>query len=120
MTLWFEILLLGFVAATITTSTAIGWGVIMIPMLILYFRLEPSVAVGVTMIGYLLCGGAVAVLRLRAGSVDWALTAAVGLGGAIGALVGTSIDAYLPAAILKKVLGVMTILGGIAILFSKP
>lgn len=119
MVMWLEVMLLGVVAGTVNTSTAIGWGIIALPALLLYFELAPSVAVGVTLIGYILSAVIVAMLRLSTGNIDWSLTLAISVGGAIGVLLGTLVDAHLSAAVLKKAIGVMSVLAGIAIIMSK-
>ena len=75
--------LLGIVAGTVTTSTAIGWGILTMPALVLYFRLLPHVAVSISVVGFILCVLSMTIFWLQSGNIDWPLTLAISVGVAV-------------------------------------
>jgi uncharacterized membrane protein YfcA len=116
MDLYLQLACLGLVAGAISAGTAIGWGLITAPMLLLVFRFPPKEGVVLSVIGalgYLIALGA---YRQVAGGIPWGATLALTLGSFVGGLVGVVTVDLLPAAALKQIIGVMTIIAGVALL----
>jgi uncharacterized membrane protein YfcA len=116
MDLYVKLALLGLVAGAISSGTAIGWGLITAPMLLLVFRFPPQEAVVLSVtgaLGYLVALGA---SRYMSGGISWWATLALTLGSFAGGLVGVMTVDLLPAAGMKRIIGVMTIIAGVALL----
>jgi uncharacterized membrane protein YfcA len=116
MDLYVKLTLLGLVAGAVSSGTAIGWGLITAPMLLLVFRFPPKESVVLSVIGalgYLIALGA---YRHMSGGIPWGATLALTLGSFVGGLVGVVTVDLLPAAALKRIIGVMTIVAGVALL----
>ena len=116
MDLYVKLVCLGLVAGAVSSGTAIGWGLITAPVLLLVLRFPPREGIALSVIGtlgYLLALGA---YRHLSGGIPWAATLALTLGSFIGGLVGVVTVDLLPAATLKRVIGVMTIIAGLVLL----
>jgi uncharacterized protein len=116
MDLYLKLAFLGLVAGAISSGTAIGWGLITVPILLLAFRFPPKEGVVLSVIGglgYLLSLG---VYRHLSGGIPWGATLALTLGSLVGGLVGVVTADLLPAAVVKRIIGVMTIIAGVALL----
>jgi uncharacterized membrane protein YfcA len=116
MDLYMGLAFLGLVAGAISSGTAIGWGLITAPVLLLVFRFPPQEGVVLSVIGalgYLLSLGA---YRHMSGGIPWRATLALTLGSLMGGLVGVVAADLLPAAAMKRIIGVMTIIAGVALL----
>jgi len=111
-----KLAILGFVAGCVSASTGIGWGVITVPVLLLVLRLPPKDAVALSVLaslGYLLASW---MHRYAYGGVSWNATLALALGSFVGGVVGVATIGVLPDLALKRIIGVMTIIAGLALL----
>jgi uncharacterized membrane protein YfcA len=116
MDLHVKLAFLGLVAGAVSSGTAIGWGLITAPILLLVFRFPPKEGVVLSVIGalgYLLSLGA---YRHLSGGIPWGATLALTLGSFVGGLLGVVAADLLPTAAVKRVIGVMTIIAGVALL----
>jgi uncharacterized protein len=116
MDLYLKLVVLGLVAGAVSSGTAIGWGLITAPILLLVLRFPPQEGVLLSVIGalgYLLALGA---YRHLSGGIPWGATLALTCGSFVGGLVGVVTADLLPAASLKRIIGVMTIIAGVALL----
>jgi uncharacterized membrane protein YfcA len=116
MDLYMKLACLGLVAGAVSAGTAIGWGLITAPILLLVFRFPPKEGVVLSVIGalgYLLSLGA---YRHLSEGIPWGATLALTLGSFVGGLVGVVTVDFLPAAAMKRIIGVMTIIAGMALL----
>jgi uncharacterized protein len=116
MDLHLKLVLLGLVAGAIASGTAIGWGLITVPILLLVLRFPPREGVVLSVIGglgYLVALGA---YRHLSGGIPWGAALALTLGSLLGGLVGVMTVDLLPAAAMKRIIGVMTIIAGVALL----
>jgi uncharacterized membrane protein YfcA len=116
MDLYVKLALLGLVAGAISSGTAIGWGLITAPMLLLVFHFPPKEGVVLSVVGalgYLISLGA---YRHISGGIPWGATVALTVGSFVGGLLGVVTVDLLPAAAMKRVIGVMTIIAGVALL----
>jgi uncharacterized membrane protein YfcA len=116
MDLYVKLALLGLVAGAISSGTAIGWGLITAPVLLLVLQFPPREGVVLSVIGalgYLLSLGA---YRHLSGGIPWGAALALTSGSLMGGLVGVVTADLLPAAAMKRVIGVMTVIAGVALL----
>jgi uncharacterized membrane protein YfcA len=116
MDLYLKLAFLGLVAGAVSSGTAIGWGLITAPILLLVLRFPPQEGVVLSVIGalgYLLALGA---YRHLSGGIPWGAALALTLGSLVGGLVGAVTADLLPAATMTRLIGVMTIIAGMALL----
>src|SRR5919201_3129698 len=109
MDLHLKLALLGLVAGAISSGTAIGWGLITAPMLLLVFQFPPKEGVVLSVVGALGYLMSLGVYRHMSGGIPWRATLALSLGSFMGGLVGVVTVDLMPAAALKRIIGVMTI-----------
>ncbi len=116
MDLYVKLAFLGLVAGAISSGTAIGWGLITAPMLLLVFRFPPKEGIVLSVIGALGYLVSLSAYRHISGGIPWGATLALTLGSLVGGLVGAVTVDLLPAAAMKRIIGVMTIIAGAALL----
>jgi uncharacterized membrane protein YfcA len=116
MDLYLKLAVLGLVAGAISASTAIGWGLITAPLLLLAFHFPPKEGVALSVLGGLGYLTILGVYRHLSGEIPWGATLALTLGSLLGGLLGVLTVDLLPAAGMKRLIGVMTIIAGIALL----
>ena len=116
MDLYIKLALLGLIAGAVSSGTAIGWGLITTPVLLLIFRFPPKEGVVLSVIGALGYLVALGAYRHVSGVIPWGATIALTLGSFVGGLVGVVTADLLPAAAMKRIIGVLTIIAGVALL----
>jgi uncharacterized membrane protein YfcA len=116
MDLHIKLVLLGIVAGAISSGTAIGWGLITAPILLLVLQFPPREGVVLSVIGGLGYLVALGTYRHLSGDIPWGAVVALTLGSLLGGLVGVMTADLLSAAAMKRVIGVMTIIAGVALL----
>jgi uncharacterized membrane protein YfcA len=116
MDLYVKLAVLGLVAGAISSGTAIGWGLITAPMLLLVLQFPPKEGVALSVIGGLGYLVALGVYRHLSAGIPWGATLALTLGSLVGGLVGVMTIDLLPAAGMKRLIGVMTIVAGVVLL----
>ena len=116
MDLYVKLAILGLVAGAISSGTAIGWGLITAPVLLLVLQFPAREGVALSVIGGLGYLMALGVYRHLSSGIPWGATLALTLGSLVGGLLGVMTIDLLPAAVLKRLIGVMTIVAGIALL----
>jgi uncharacterized membrane protein YfcA len=116
MDLYIKLAVLGLVAGAISSGTAIGWGLITAPMLLLVLQFPPKEGVTLSVIGGLGYLMALGLYRHFSGGIPWGATLALTLGSLVGGVVGVMTIDLLPAIAMKRIIGVMTIIAGVALL----
>jgi uncharacterized membrane protein YfcA len=117
MDLYVKLAVLGLLAGAISSGTAIGWGLITAPILLLVFQFPPREGVVLSVIGGLGYLASLGVYRHLSGGIPWGATLALTLGSLVGGVVGVMTVDLLPAAVMKRLIGVMTLIAAIALLF---
>jgi uncharacterized protein len=100
------LVILGLVAGTIAASLGIGGGVMYVPVLAVVFSLDQHVAQGTSLaviVGTTIVG---AITHARLGNVRWRISIPVGIGGVLGAIVGSWIALGLEGGVLRRMFGV--------------
>ena len=116
MDLYVKLAVLGLVAGAVSSGTAIGWGLITAPILLLVFQFPAKEGVVLSVIGALGYLLSLAAYRYTSGNIPWGATLALTLGSFVGGLLGVITVDLLPTAAVKRVIGVMTIIAGVALL----
>lgn len=110
--------LLGFLVGLLVSTLGGGGGGLYVPILTLVFGLPPQVAVATSLASVLPTTAAGAVSHYREGNVDIRTGLILGIGGIIGTLIGAYTANMIPPIILRKALGVFTLLMLIPIIRS--
>jgi uncharacterized membrane protein YfcA len=95
---------IGMAAGAVTGLLGAGGGFFMVPLLIYVLRLRTKVAIGTSLAAIVLGSLSGALSKLVTGQIDYGLTAAVIVGGALGAQLGALTSARLPAVVLRRLL----------------
>jgi len=116
MDLYMKLACLGLVAGAVSSGTAIGWGLITAPILLLVLRFPPREGVVLSVIGALGYLLSLALYRHLSGGIPWGATLALTLGSFLGGLLGVVTADFLPAVAMQRIIGVITIIAGVALL----
>jgi uncharacterized membrane protein YfcA len=87
----------GLLVGTIAGMTGIGGGSLLAPILILFFGVKASIAVGTDLLYSVPMKALAAYAHIRQGTVDLRIVKLLSLGGIPGALVGLAVFAYIRA-----------------------
>jgi len=108
---------IGFIAGLAISITSVGSGVIMMPFLILVFRLPPHKLVGSNMLFAIPLNAFPALIYLYAGSVNLSLLGLLLMGSIPGTLLGCKLNSKAPTKFIRfLVSGLMILLGLLTIL----
>lgn len=110
----------GLIAGIFGGTFGVGGGAIMVPAMVLAFGLSQPLAQGTALAVMMLPVFIPAVYRYYiAGNVNVKMAVFIGLGFVVGALLGSHVAQYVPAAQLKRGFGVFLIGIGIRMVFFK-
>jgi len=113
-------ILVGLAAGTTGGALGLGGGIVMVPALVFFFGLTQHQAQGTTLAVMLPPILFFAVLRYwQAGNVKIQMACMIAIGFCIGAYLGGSIAHQIPGTTLKKVFGIVMIIVGIKMVFTK-
>lgn len=110
--------LFGFLVGLLVSSLGGGGGGLYVPVLTLVFGVSPQVAVATSLASVLPTTAAGAFSHYRQGNVDIRTGLILGIGGIVGTLIGAYIANTMHPIILKKALGVFTLIMLIPIMWS--
>ncbi|MEM9445402.1 MAG: sulfite exporter TauE/SafE family protein [Verrucomicrobiota bacterium] len=99
---WILYVLLGIITGFASGCFGIGGGAIMVPILILFFKVPYHTAIGTSLaliIPISLAGG---FKNFQIGKIDWNIFYAAAIAGIVGALVGVSLIQKVPAEYARK------------------
>lgn len=122
MDMWWAYLLLGLTCGIFSATFGVGSGILMVPALVILFSLGQKNAQGT-------CLAAVVVISLAGAiryklnpniEVDMKLVVLLALGGVAGAMLGSSLAAWVPAGVLRKLFAVMLLLVAVKMWLYKP
>lgn len=119
MELYWKLLALGLVGGAVTAWTGIGWGVITMPALLLFFVVPPKEAVTLSVLaslGYLF---SIALHRTLSSEIPLGSVAALGIGSFLGGLLGAFAVGLVPDWLVRWAIGAMAIVAGGAILLGR-
>jgi uncharacterized membrane protein YfcA len=107
---------LGVFVGFVLGVTSAGSGSLIAVGLIMFFRLAPRQVVGTDVFHAAILLWAAAIAHVVAGNVDFALAGTILIGSIPGVWLGSSWSARTPVAVLRTVLGVVLIGGGLGLL----
>jgi uncharacterized membrane protein YfcA len=105
-----QIALTGLAVGVLTGFFGVGGGFVIVPALVLLIGLPLRLAVGTSLLIIAAVSFTGFLGHLGAGSIDWAVTAAFGLGGVAGALTGSALATRVPTRALGRAFAVMLVL----------
>lgn len=115
-------LITGFVAGILSGLFGIGGGLVIVPILTIFFRLSQHSATGTSLVALLLPVGALAAWeyytqgKISTENIKWGVTISAGL--LVGALLGAKIALQLPEEILRRAFAAMMVLAAIKMWFK--
>ena len=113
----------GLIVGLIVGLTGVGGGSLMTPLLVLFFGIQPAVAVGTDLLYAAITKASGSFVHARQGHVDWKTVGLLALGSVPASLLTTlglhqlNADTAHMTAVIKGTLGVALILTAVAILF---
>jgi uncharacterized protein len=116
----FILLLIGLMAGSLSGLVGLGGGVVIVPALIYFLGMSQHMAQGTSLAVMLPPIGILAVMNYyKSGYVD--MKSALILSGAfiIGGFLGSKVAIALPPQTIKKVFGIVVLLVGLKMIFSK-
>lgn len=102
-------LLLGLVAGFASGCFGIGGGVIMVPIMVLLFKLDYHVAVGTSLALIIPISLAGSATNFSLGKINWTVFWACALAGAAGAVLGSLFIQKIPALYAKRAFAVFLV-----------
>lgn len=110
----------GVLGGIVSGLIGIGGGILMVPLLVFIFGLSQKMAQGTTLAMFVLPISLFSVITYyRHGYVDLRVTALLIIGFIVGSLIGAKFAVRVPDVLLTKIFGILIILIGLKMLFSK-
>jgi uncharacterized protein len=107
---------LGLAAGVLSALMGVGGGVIMVPAFVLLFGLDQHTAEGTSLLVIVPTALMGAWRHARHDYTDWRLGLLIGLGGAVGGLMGAQAALALPAETLQRLFAVFLVVTGLRML----
>ena len=107
-------------AGILSGLVGVGGGILMIPLLIIFLGLTQHQAQGTALFAMLPPIGILAAMNYyKEGFVKWEYAAAIALAFVVGGYFGSKLSISLPAQTIRRVFGVIMLMGAIKLIFSK-
>lgn len=120
MLYWPGLIILGLVAGILSGLIGIGGGIIIVPVLVLWFGMSQQLAQGTTLALLLPPIGILAVITYyKQGMVDFKVAGLIIIGFVIGGMLGAKIATGLPSPVLERIFGGVLLLISLKMLFFK-
>ncbi len=114
------LIIIGLLAGILSGLVGVGGGIIMIPLLIMLLGLTQHQAQGTALFAMLPPIGILAAMNyLKQGYVKWEYAVVIALTFVIGGYLGSKLSLSLPPQTVRRVFGVVMLIGGIKLIFSK-
>ena len=114
------LIVIGLLAGILSGLTGVGGGILMIPLLIIFLGLTQHQAQGTALFAMLPPIGILAAMNYyKEGFVKWEYAAVIALTFVVGGYFGSKLAISLPAQTVRKVFGVIMLIGAIKLIFSK-
>ncbi len=117
---FFILIAIGFLAGILSGLVGIGGGILIIPLLILFLGLTQHEAQGTALFTMLPPIGILAAMNYyKEGFVKWEYAAVIALTFVVGGYFGSKLSLSLPDQIVRKVFGILMLIGAIKLIVSK-
>jgi uncharacterized membrane protein YfcA len=114
------LIVIGLLAGVLSGLVGVGGGILMIPLLIMFLGLTQHQAQGTALFAMLPPIGILAAMNYyKEGFVKWEYAAVIALAFVVGGYFGSKLSISLPAQTVRKVFGVIMLIGAIKLIFSK-
>jgi hypothetical protein len=114
------LIIIGLLAGILSGLVGVGGGIIMIPLLILLLGLTQHQAQGTALFAMLPPIGILAAMNyFKQGFVKWEYAVVIALTFVIGGYFGSKLSLSLPPQTVRRVFGVVMLIGGFKLIFSK-
>ena len=114
------LIVIGLLAGILSGLVGVGGGILMIPLLIMFLGLTQHQAQGTALFAMLPPIGILAAMNYyKEGFVKWEYAAVIALTFVVGGYFGSKLSLSLPDQTVRKVFGVIMLIGAIKLIFSK-
>jgi hypothetical protein len=114
------LIIIGLLAGILSGLVGVGGGIIMIPLLIMLLGLTQHQAQGTALFAMLPPIGILAAMNyFKQGFVKWEYAVVIALTFVIGGYFGSKLSLSLPPQTVRRVFGVVMLIGGFKLIFSK-
>ena len=114
------LIVIGLLAGILSGLVGVGGGILMIPLLIIFLGLTQHEAQGTALFAMLPPIGILAAMNYyKEGFVKWEYAAVIALTFVVGGYFGSKLSISLPEQTVRKVFGVIMLIGAIKLIFSK-
>ena len=114
------LIVIGLLAGILSGLVGVGGGILMIPLLIMFLGLTQHQAQGTALFAMLPPIGILAAMNYyKEGFVKWEYAAVMALTFVVGGYFGSKLSINLPDQIVRRVFGVIMLIGAIKLIFSK-
>ena len=114
------LIFIGLLAGLLSGLVGVGGGILMIPLLIVFLGLTQHEAQGTALFAMLPPIGVLAAMNYyKEGFVKWEYAAVIALAFVVGGYFGSKISLSLSPETVRRVFGVVMLIGAIKLIFSK-
>jgi len=114
------LIVIGLLAGILSGLVGVGGGILMIPLLIMFLGLTQHQAQGTALFAMLPPIGILAAMNYyKEGFVKWEYAVVMALTFVVGGYFGSKLSISLPAQTVRRVFGVIMLIGAIKLIFSK-
>ena len=114
------LIVIGLLAGILSGLVGVGGGILMIPLLIMFMGLTQHQAQGTALFAMLPPIGILAAMNYyKEGFVKWEYAAVMALTFVVGGYFGSKLSINLPDQTVRRVFGVIMLIGAIKLIFSK-
>jgi len=114
------LIVIGLLAGILSGLVGVGGGILMIPLLIIFLGLTQHQAQGTALFAMLPPIGILAAMNYyKEGFVKWEYAAVIALAFVVGGYFGSKLSISLPEQTVRRVFGVIMLIGAIKLIFSK-
>ena len=114
------LIVIGLLAGILSGLVGVGGGILMIPLLIMFLGVTQHEAHGTAIFAMLPPIGILAAMNYyKEGFVKWEYAAVMALTFVVGGYFGSKLSISLPDQTVRKVFGVIMLIGAIKLIFSK-
>ncbi|MDC3305324.1 sulfite exporter TauE/SafE family protein [Flavobacteriales bacterium] len=114
------LIVIGLLAGILSGLVGVGGGIIMIPLLVMLLGLTQHQAQGTALFAMLPPIGILAAMNyFKQGYVKWEYALVIALTFVVGGYFGSKLSLSLPPQTVRRVFGVIMLIGGFKLIFSK-
>lgn len=114
------LVIIGVLAGMLSGFVGVGGGLIIVPALVYMLGMTQHQAQGTSLAVLLLPVGILAVMNYhRSGNLDWKFALIISVAFILGGYFGSKISLALPAETVRKIFGVVMMLGALKLIFGR-